>query len=267
MKRLIRMGVVAAAVAVASAPGLAAFAQPIIQPIDPNQTFVGEVNGNSFHSVLSVVGCSAGSASGSGTLLPGQTVEASRFFPPSPTAPLPLGFTGRAHQIRVDLAVALANPPLIRLVPVATLSDYNAPAQFPPGLSVPCDATLSAEFTPVNGGATAQSSTVTLTRESPAIVPSQPLVGAGQSIRISGIGWAPNSSYTVEECSVTSWIAPRDPCLTGNRVVVNANSVGQFTATFQVLPCGPTVGCFLGVPEPRGIDAFFLAGAAPIIAL
>lgn len=267
MKGLLRLGAVATAVAVASAPSLAAFAQPIIQPIAPNQTFVGEVNDNSFNSVLSVAGCAAGTDSGSGTLLPGQTVEASRFFPPSPTAPFPLGFTGQANQIRVDLAVSLANPPLIRLVPVATLSDYNAPAQFPPGLSVPCDATLSAEFTPVNGGSTAQASTVTLTRESPTIVPSQSLVGAGQSIRISGIGWAPNSSYTVEECPVTSWIAPRDPCLTGNRVALNANSVGQFTATFQVLPCGPTVGCFLGVPEPTGIDAFILAGAAPISVL
>lgn len=244
--------------------------------VAPHQYFAGEVNGEIGSSVLSVSGCAPAVApvpKGNGHPLAGQTVSA-RYFPVPPpgTPPGLVGFTGRASALRVDLAVA-PNPmlPLVKLIHVADLVRYDTPASIPDSISLPCGAKISALFLPVDGGSGEMSSDVNLTVTYPVITLSQPVAGPGQIIGVGGGGFAPNSTYTVEECSEMSWIAPLGPCSTTNTVNAMTDANGSFTHPFQVAACPtpvsgpPEARCFVGVPEPAGIDTISLVAASPLI--
>lgn len=249
-----------------AAPALAQ--TPVTQPIGQNQYFAGEVNGNLGTSVLSVQGCSPSSGSGaSGQLLPGQTVEVTRFLVPPPGVGGNLvGYTGTATSISADLDVSVPNPPLVYRVHVADLTTYNTKASLPFMLSVPCDATVTAVFSPINGGPSAMNSDVALTLEGPEIVPSQTVVHPGQVITLDGTGFVPNTQYLIEECSKTSWIAPQDPCLDTNSITVTTGTLGQFTHAFVAQACTAILPstCYIGAPIPSGVDVIELAGAARI---
>jgi hypothetical protein len=265
-RRLLAAAAAAALGALVSGPALAQ--TPAAQPIGPDQYFAGEVNGNLGQSALSVQGCSPSAGSGaSGQLLPGQTVEVTRFVvpPPGPGGHI-VGYTGDAQSISADLEVSLPNPPLIYRVHIADLTAYNTKAPFPFMLSIPCDAAVTAVFSPINGGPTAMDSDVALGLESPAIVPSQTVVEPGQVITLDGTGFVPNTRYLIEECSKTSWIAPQDPCLDTNSITVATGMLGQFTHAFVPEACTAILPstCYIGAPIPSGVDVVELAGAARI---
>lgn len=268
MTRLRRLLAAAAAAVTALVSGPALAQTPAAQPVGQNQFFAGEVNGNLGQSVLSVQGCSPSSGSGgSGRLMPGQTVDVTRFLVPPPgVGGHIVGYTGAAHQISADLEVSLLNPPVIYRVHIADLTAYNTKAPLPFMLNVPCDASVTAVFSPVNGGPSAMNSDVALSLESPAIVPSQVLVHPGQVITLDGSGFVPNTRYLIEECSKTSWIAPQDPCVDTNAITVTTGVDGEFTHPFVVQACSPALSsdCFIGAPIPSGVDVVELAGAARI---
>jgi hypothetical protein len=272
LRRLL-VGAVAAGAALMVAG--TALAQPLQTPIGKKQYFAGQVNGNFGSSVLSVVGCpvptAATASTGRGTLLPGQTVSALRFVVPPPVAfgSHFLGYTGAAHKISADLDVAFLETPLIQQIHIADLTTYNAPAMFPVGLSVPCNATFTMVFTPINGGANALDSVVNLTLGDPTIVVGPTVIQPAPAPVLHGSGFAPNSTYTVAECSKTSWIVPQDPCVNTNSVTVTTSTTGTFTHAITAAPCSPALlaTCYVGVPLPFGIDTVQLVGAAPITVL
>lgn len=90
-----------------------------------------------------------------------------------------------------------------------------------------------------------------------------------------GTGFAPNAALTVEECSLTSWIAPQDPCARTNIIRVHTSATGHFrhVLTAEICPgVGPGVvppgfveHCWVGVPTPVGVDGITLVGASPLI--
>jgi hypothetical protein len=253
-----------------------AVAQPTVQPVGPKQYFAGQVNGNTGSSVLSVVGCPTPTATGAasnadGHPLPGQTVDVIRFVVPPPVAVGSdfLGYTGRAHKISADLEVSLENPPLAYLFHIADLSAYNVSATISPFINLPCDATYSMLFTPVNGGKNAMTSTVSLTAEAPhiAIIQPTPVTTAVETVGLHGTGFVPSTTYTVAECPQTSWVVPQNPCVNTNDVTVTTDTTGAFTHSFMPVPCTVILPstCYIGVPLPSGVDTIELVGAAKII--
>jgi hypothetical protein len=92
------------------------------------------------------------------------------------------------------------------------------------------------------------------------------------SIALTGRMFRANSTFTIKECSMTAWIAPQDPCSTNNAVSVTTNNHGRFKASFKAEVCAggqrgqePTsVICYLGHPQPTGVDTIALVGATRI---
>jgi len=89
---------------------------------------------------------------------------------------------------------------------------------------------------------------------------------------LTGRGFAPSTSLTVEECGQKDWIAPQNPCDSTNSVTVMTSKHGTFTTPFtaQTCPGGKNKGpgfserCYIGVPQPSGIDTIALVGAVRI---
>jgi hypothetical protein len=95
----------------------------------------------------------------------------------------------------------------------------------------------------------------------------------GQVISLRGTGFRPATIYTIEECSRTLWIVPMDPCDTNNMARVRTNRAGAFRTPFVTKVCppsparasaAPVVRCFVGAPQPSGVDTVHLVGAAQI---
>ena len=92
------------------------------------------------------------------------------------------------------------------------------------------------------------------------------------SISLAGTKFPAKSTFTIEECSQTSWIAGQSPCSTNNAVSVTTNARGHFQTLFKVevgnncqRGSEPTsVICYVGEPKPTGIDTVGLTGAARI---
>lgn len=91
-----------------------------------------------------------------------------------------------------------------------------------------------------------------------------------ESTALKGSGFPKNVSVTLRECPSTTWIAPQQPCLEGHSVTVETSRTGRFSTSFRVGVCegefsGPTrKTCFIGEPEPTGIDTIELSGAVTI---
>jgi len=90
---------------------------------------------------------------------------------------------------------------------------------------------------------------------------------------LTGSGFAANSSVQLQECGATMWIVPQEPCDTANEITVAVNSAGRFKASIKVLLCPrelpPTLpvtqeSCYIGAPQPTGLDTVSLTGAAKI---
>ncbi len=250
--------------------------QPARQPIQRKQYFAGQVNGNTAQSVLSVLGCPApttvtpAAGSADGHPMPGQTVDVIRFVVPPPVAIGSdfLGYTGQAHKVSVDLIVNLTEPPLSYERHIADLTAYDTTAAIPTTVSLPCSgATYSMVFSPVNGGKKAIGSTVSLTLGIPRIVTVPTPAAAATTILLRGMGFVPATTYTVAECSETSWVVPQDPCIGTNNVTVTTDTTGAFTHTFAPVPCTVVLPstCYVGVPLPSGVDTVQLVGADKII--
>jgi hypothetical protein len=88
---------------------------------------------------------------------------------------------------------------------------------------------------------------------------------------LSGRGFPAGTSIDLAECSAKHWIAPNDPC-GDNTVTVTTNGQGRFTTTFRVTTCpggvnhGPGFSqrCYIGEPQPAGVDTTVLVGATKI---
>jgi len=122
-------------------------------PIGPNQSFVGQVNGQHTDAVIKVA-CAGPSGPGrTGPAVSGQTVSVS----PSAALAGP-GFTGSRGR---RVAVRFSDDPSARVV----LSSYDTPAPLPAHLQVPCSGTGFVTFTPQPTSPTAQPDVVKVTYE------------------------------------------------------------------------------------------------------
>jgi hypothetical protein len=92
------------------------------------------------------------------------------------------------------------------------------------------------------------------------------------SIALAGVGFRAKHTYTIRECSTTSWIAPQSTCSSNNAISVSTNKRGRFHASFKADVCAngqrgnePTsVICYIGTPQPTGVDTVSLVGAVQI---
>ena len=103
---------------------------------------------------------------------------------------------------------------------------------------------------------------------SPQIVATPSSVMVNNTTQLVGRHFAPRHRLTVEECSLTSWYVPQNPCDTAKTITVTTNRYGTFQHTFTVDLCpssGPpmlAVTCYIGVPMVGGVDTEALLGAA-----
>lgn len=91
-----------------------------------------------------------------------------------------------------------------------------------------------------------------------------------KSTTLTGSGWPRRAKITLRECASEAWAAPREPCLEEDLETVETNGSGRFSAAFEVGVCdgafsGPTQRtCYIGEPEPSGVDTIELRGAVAI---
>jgi hypothetical protein len=107
----------------------------------------------------------------------------------------------------------------------------------------------------------------------PRIVASPNNVMVNTKIHLAGTGFPARTKLKIEECSASNWVVPQNPCDTGNTISVVTDRHGRFGATFtaELCPRSNTAAkpvtkqtCYIGNPEPRGIDTMTLVGAARI---
>ena len=91
--------------------------------------------------------------------------------------------------------------------------------------------------------------------------------------KLAGTGFTPNTTLVLRECSRTSWLLPKQPCATTNKVTVTTSASGGFKATMKAVVCpkikttdarGFMETCFVGVPRVSK-GSVTLIGAAKII--
>ena len=122
-------------------------------PIEPNQHFVGLVNGDVANAVIRT-DCVLPSATGHPVA--DQYVEAQLN---SPVSGANTGFTGTAaHSLAVSLDVATTTP----TATIGTLSGYNIQLAIPTTITVPCSGSGVVVFAPAPTSLTAVSATVTV---------------------------------------------------------------------------------------------------------
>jgi hypothetical protein len=91
------------------------------------------------------------------------------------------------------------------------------------------------------------------------------------STTLTGRGFPANASIELRECGTAFWLAPAEPCSTGNAITVQADAKGRFTTSFDVELCPdghagkhPTERiCFIGEPQSEE-DTTTLVGAAKV---
>jgi hypothetical protein len=108
----------------------------------------------------------------------------------------------------------------------------------------------------------------------PRIVAKPNNVMVNTKISLTGTGFPARTKLTIEECSRTTWVVVAQlPCDTDNAISPTTNAHGGFTGRFKVELCPrTTVGagpvtketCYIGRPQPRGVDTISLVGAARI---
>lgn len=184
MKRA-SIGLIVAALAVVVGAGMAlagtaaAAPGPVVDPapIGPHQTFYGAVNGRMASATIVVVGCS--NTTGSGHPASGQTVVV---LPISPST-VAGGFTGKAHQVAVDLEVPASDPmlPLIYVVHLGKISTYAIQLPIPTNISLPCRGSATAVFSPIKGGRKAVNSRVPVTFVTPVAVSVPPMTAPAKA--------------------------------------------------------------------------------------
>ena len=92
-------------------------------------------------------------------------------------------------------------------------------------------------------------------------------------IELSGRGFAAHTKLTIKECSSTGWVVvAQRPCNADNVIAVVTDARGRFARKFKVDVCphasvsGPVTRrtCYIGNPQPRGVDTMALVGAVRI---
>ena len=124
----------------------------------------------------------------------------------------------------------------------------------------------------VLGGVTALAWTGPAMAASPHIAAHPNNLMVNTATNLVGKGFAPSTSLTVEECGQKNWIAGQSPCDSTNSVTVTTNTHGAFKTAFTVQTCpggknkGPGFSerCYIGVPNPSGVDTIDLVGAVRI---
>jgi hypothetical protein len=125
------------------------------------------------------------------------------------------------------------------------------------------------------GVAAGAAGAVTPTPTPPHIVARPNNVMVNSTVRLVGTGFPAHATLTIQECGRTTWVVgTHPPCDTDNTITVATNRNGRFTSPFKVELCPrspsttPPVTrerCYVGNPQPRGIDTITLVGAAKII--
>jgi hypothetical protein len=145
---------------VAAVGAALAFASPAAAsggPISPNQLFTGFVNGQPGEVRIEVICDGPDDVVPFGHPVAGQTLEARQFVAGNPPAPSPIsnfGFTGsvgKALEVRVNGKAA------------ALLREYDAAAEIPTNILVPCFGSSTVTFTPTPTSRTAATATVRVT--------------------------------------------------------------------------------------------------------
>jgi hypothetical protein len=91
-------------------------------------------------------------------------------------------------------------------------------------------------------------------------------------VALTGTGFPARTKLTIKECSAKSWVVPQKRCVTNNSVSVRTDRRGRFTSRLKVELCGGKRGpeptsqiCYIGDPQPRGVDTITLVGAARVV--
>lgn len=89
---------------------------------------------------------------------------------------------------------------------------------------------------------------------------------------VTGHNFVPYQRVLLRECSQTSWIVPQNPCDTNNGKTVTANRHGTFVTKMKVeacpaivVPAGISEQCYIGRPQPTGVDTIELQPYAGIV--
>lgn len=95
------------------------------------------------------------------------------------------------------------------------------------------------------------------------------------AITLTGSGFPAHMRLRIAECSSTAWVVvAQKPCDRANRIWVHTHATGRFSSSFTAELCPRTSAgsdpvtqetCYVGVPEPSGIDTITLVGAAQVI--
>ncbi len=129
-------------------------------PIGPGQYFTGQVNGVSEKAVIQVVCAGPVSGTSTGHPVAKQTVDVVA-APSSSSADI--GYTGdAADHVLVDFGNTTTSTAL-------TLQSYEAKAEIPTALNLPCSGTGKVAFVPAPTSNTARSSTIVVTYENIAV--------------------------------------------------------------------------------------------------
>jgi len=109
----------------------------------------------------------------------------------------------------------------------------------------------------------------------PHIVAKPNNVMVNTTISLTGTGFPARTRLAIKECSNTNWVVvAQRPCDTANAISVATDVHGRFAHSFKVQLCprtkvgpGPVTRetCYIGNPQPRGVDTITLVGAAKVI--
>ena len=108
----------------------------------------------------------------------------------------------------------------------------------------------------------------------PRIVAKPNNVMVNTKIDLVGTGFPARTRLSIKECGSTGWVVvAQHPCDTDNTISVLTDAHGRFARKFHVELCprtktttGPVTQetCYIGNPQPRGVDTMSLVGAARI---
>jgi hypothetical protein len=135
-------------------------AQAAQDPIGPDQSFSGVVNGATANAAVRVACGGPGFPGETGHLLPGQYAEVT-----APTARFPdIGLTGTAGTAVTVVLTVTAPSGQPETISLGTITSYDTPLPLSPGTIVPCSGTAEVDFVPAppNQGAFPADVTATL---------------------------------------------------------------------------------------------------------
>ncbi|MGW5349576.1 hypothetical protein ACWERV_03530 [Streptomyces sp. NPDC004031] len=166
-QRLRRFGTATAVALLGAGLGMpaASAAQVDPLPIQPHQTFVGQVNGVTIGAVIQVGCFGPVSSTSTGHPLAGQTVSVQLVSGATPVAAR-VGYTGESAD---RVLVAFGNP--TSAAPATEIKAYGLKVPIPQSLNLPCSGTGTVGFVPVPTSATAQPATVDVTYVSVGVTP------------------------------------------------------------------------------------------------